>query len=127
MRLPELLPCLAAPILILGVLAASVARAEGDREAGRKISIEHCTRCHVVGDANPNGGINSTPSFQLLARRDDWRERFETFFARRPHPVFVRVPGVPPWTDLPSVIEPFTVTLEQVEDIVSFIETLEPK
>ncbi len=108
-------------------LTAAAAKAEGDAEAGRKISLAHCTRCHVVGDANPHGGINSTPSFQLLARRDDWRERFASFFERRPHPVFVRVPGIPAWTKLPSVIEPFTVTLEEVDDILSFIETLEPK
>ena len=63
----------------------------------------------------------------LLARRDDWRERFETFYARRPHPVFVRVPDVPRWTDLPSHVEPFTVTLQDIADVVSFIETLEPK
>ena len=109
------------------MLLCTAARAEGDPAKGRRISIEHCTRCHVVGDTNPHGGINSTPSFQLLARRDDWRERFETFYARRPHPVFVRVPDVPRWTDLPSHVEPFTVTLQDIADVVSFIETLEPK
>lgn len=113
------------------VLLASAAQAEddpseGDPAEGRRISMEHCTRCHVVGDANPHGGIGSTPSFQLLARRNDWRERFETFYARRPHPVFVQVPDVPRWTDLPSHVEPFTVTLQDIADVVSFIETLEP-
>jgi mono/diheme cytochrome c family protein len=126
-RLPNLLPGLAASLLCLGALFATAARAEGDVKTGREFSIKHCTRCHVVGDANPNGGIGSTPSFQLLARRDDWRERFETFFERRPHPVFVRVPGVPPWTKLPSIVEPFTITLGEIDAIVSFIETLEQK
>ncbi len=100
---------------------------KGDAQAGRDIAIAHCTRCHVVGDANPHGGINSTPSFQLLARRDDWRPRFQTFFDRRPHPVFVRVPGVPAWTDLPSVVTPFEITFDQIEDVVAFVETLVPK
>lgn len=117
--------------LVAGLLAAALlctaARAEGDPEKGRRISIEHCTRCHVVGDANPHGGINSTPSFQLLARRSDWRERFESFYARRPHPVFVRVPNVPRWTKLPSHVEPFTITLQDIDDVVSFVETLTPK
>jgi mono/diheme cytochrome c family protein len=126
-RLPKLLPGLAASVLCLGALAATEAKAEGDVKTGREFSVKHCTRCHVVGDANPYGGISSTPSFQLLARRDDWRERFETFFERRPHPVFVRVPGVPAWTKLPSVIEPFTVTLKEIDAIVSFVETLERK
>jgi hypothetical protein len=78
----------------------------------------------VVGDNNPYGGINSTPSFELLARRDDWRERFGSFYARRPHPVFVEVPGVPKWTKLPAHIATFTVTLEQVDDILAYVETL---
>ncbi len=125
--MPNLLPCLAVSMFCLGALVTTAARAEGDVKTGREISIKHCTRCHVVGDANPHGGIDSTPSFQLLARRDDWRERFQTFFKRRPHPVFVRVPGVPAWTKLPSIVEPFTVTLKEIDDIVSFIETLEPK
>ena len=119
------LPALAA--LSASMILCTPAQAEGDADKGRRISMQHCTRCHVVGDANPHGGINSTPSFQLLARRDDWRERFETFYARRPHPVFVRVPDVPRWTDLPSPVEPFSVTLQDIEDVVSFIETLAPK
>ena len=71
------------------------------------------------------GGIDSTPSFQLLAkRRPDYVERFQTFYARRPHPVHVRVPGIPPWTNLPPNATPVTVTLEDVEDIVAFAKTL---
>ena len=63
------------------IVSAARAGADGDR-------------CHMIGDFNPFGGIGSTPSFQLLAMRDDWLERFQTFYERRPHPVFVRVPGV---------------------------------
>lgn len=118
---------LAIATALCAVFLAAAAQAGGDAKAGREISLKHCTRCHVVGDANPHGGIGSTPSFQLLARRDDWRTRFESFFNRRPHPVFVRVPGVAPWTDLPTVVEPFDITFDQIEDIVSFIETLAPK
>ena len=90
-------------LLVLGVvfLPADL-RADGDPDAGRKVSVAHCSRCHVVGDHNPYGGINSTPSFQLLAKRKDWMERFQTFYERRPHPVFIRVPDVPRWTSLPA-------------------------
>lgn len=116
------LTCLAAWIGSLCFCAAALA--DGDSKAGRRVAIEHCTRCHVVGDANPHGGINSTPSFQLLAKRNDWRERFQTFYARRPHPVFVRVPDVPRWTKLPSHVEPFDVNLEDIENLLSFVETL---
>ncbi len=112
--------------LVLGALATiSGARAEGDPRKGRELAIKYCARCHVVGDFNPMGGIGSTPSFQLLAnRRPDFVERFQTFYQRRPHPVYVRVPGVPAWTDLPAYATEFTITLEDIEDILAFAKTL---
>ena len=99
----------------------------GRRVAGRKMSLKHCARCHVIGDFNPFGGIGSTPSFQLLARRGDWLERFQTFYERRPHPVFVRVPDVARWTELPSHVKEFRVTAENIQDIIAFAETLRRK
>ena len=105
---------------------SQTAQAEGDVEIGQKLSKQHCARCHVVDD-NKYGGINSTPSFQLLAKRDDYFDRFQTFYDRRPHPVFVRIPGVRRWTDLPSPVTPFEMTLEQVEDIIAYVETLRPQ
>ena len=120
-------PVLAVAILVVASLSAAPVWAGGDAEAGRKISETHCARCHVIGDFNPMGGIGSTPSFQLLAKRGDWRERFETFFERRPHPVFVRVPNVARWTELPSHVAEFEVTPANIDDIVAFVETLMPK
>ena len=118
---------LALAVTALIATGIPAAYAEGDPEAGRKIAEQHCARCHVVGDFNPMGGIGSTPSFQLLARRDDWLERIQTFYERRPHPVFVRVPGVPRWTKLPSYVKEFEVTPENIDDVIAFIETLEPR
>ena len=109
------------------IVSTAPARADGDLEAGRKMALEHCARCHVIGDFNPFGGIGSTPSFQLLAKRNDWLERFQTFYERRPHPVFVRVPGVPRWTNLPSYVQEFRVTPENIQDIIAFAETLRRK
>ncbi len=118
-------PAIATAVLAAGLFCApSPALAEGDVTRGREISIKHCARCHVVGDYNRMGGIDSTPSFQLLARRADFEDRLRTFYERRPHPVFVRVPGVPRWTKLPPYAAPFEVTLEQIEDIVAFVRTL---
>jgi mono/diheme cytochrome c family protein len=114
--------------LVLGLLLPlSTPRAQGDAAAGRKLAVLHCARCHVVGDHNPYGGIGSTPSFQLLARRADYLERFQTFFERRPHPVYVRVPGTPRLTDLPSPVAEFTVTPDNIEDLIAFVETLKVK
>ncbi len=117
----------AVAILLAANFPIASAWAGGNVEAGRKISETHCARCHVVGDFNPMGGIGSTPSFQLLAKRDDWLERFETFFERRPHPVFVRVPDVARWTKLPSHVKEFTVTLTNLDDVIAFVETLRPE
>jgi mono/diheme cytochrome c family protein len=108
-----------------GALAAPAAAQEGDAVRGREKSITYCARCHVVGDHNPMGGIGSTPSFQLLVkRRPDFEDRFRTFYARRPHPVYVRVPGFPAWSDAQPYATPFTVTLDEIEDILAFAKTL---
>ncbi len=112
-----------AALLAALLAAAQPAAAGGDVAEGRAIAQAHCSRCHVVDD-NRYAGINSTPSFHLLAKRDDWLERFGSFFARRPHPVFVRVPGVEKPTDLPSPVAEFTVTPEGIEHILSYVETL---
>ncbi len=114
---------------LTAMLLAVPAGAHGDGNAarGKTVAEQHCARCHVVGDFNPYGGISSTPSFQLLAKRDDWLERFSTFFERRPHPVFVRVPNVERWTKLPSHVAEFDVTPENINDIIAFIKTLKPK
>ena len=45
------------------VLTASAALADGDPEKGRVLSEQHCSRCHVIGDFNPFGGIGNTASF----------------------------------------------------------------
>jgi len=105
-------------------LAPEMAAAAGDREKGRNIAREHCARCHVIGDYNRMGGIGSTPSFPLLRKRADWRERFGTFYNRRPHPVHVRVEGVRQWTNLPPNAKPFTITQDNVADILSFVEAI---
>ena len=81
-------------------------------------------RCHVVGDLNKFGGIGSTPSFQLIAGMEDGMERFQTFYARRPHPNFVRVPDLPRFSKAPPYAIPFTVTQSSIEDLMAFVKTL---
>ena len=100
------------------------ATAEGVAEKGRAIAEKHCSRCDVVGRYNPMGGIGSTASFQMIAKMPDYLERFQTFYDRRPHPAFLRIPGVPRWSNQPGYAREFTITLEQVEDIVAFAKTL---
>ncbi len=116
-------------ILLITALAvpASPSVAGGDAENGRRIAVKHCSRCHVIPDYNPFGGIGMTVSFKGMAQMADYLERFQTFFSRPPHPVFVQVPGVAPLTKLPSPHRKFTITFRDVDDLVAYVETLRGK
>lgn len=122
----RLLICALAAVSSLGTPAPLWA---ANVEAGRKIAEQHCSRCHVVGDFNPTGGISSTPSFQMLVkRRPDYKERFNTFYARRPHPAFLSVKGIGRLLDyLPPNAHPVEITLDDVANVAAFVETLKPK
>ena len=109
------------------VVLASPSLAEGDAKNGRRIAVKHCSRCHVIPDHNPFGGIGLTASFKTMARMADYLERFQTFFRRPPHPVFVVVPGVAPPTKLPSPHQKFTITFREIDDMVAYVETLRGK
>ena len=93
-------------LLTAFMLSPSASQAQ-DWERGREIAKEHCSRCHVIPHHNPFGGIGSTPSFNLLANLEDGLERFETFFDRRPHPNFVRIPGVGRLSEEAATLQPF--------------------
>lgn len=102
-----------------------VSHGAGDVKKGQALAHKHCARCHVVGDFNPTGGIGSTPSLQWIKKLADWRERFLTFYARRPHLAFLRVEGIKPITNLPPNAEPVEIAPADVDHIFAFIETLE--
>ena len=100
---------LSVPLMMLGLFALP-ARAQ---DAPDPAAVKR-------GGDNKFGGIGSTPSFRILAIIGDSEERMRSFYDCRPHPVFVRVPGVPRWTDLPANATEITITPEQIEDLVAF-------
>ena len=55
---------LTAALSVPGIVMANV-------ERGREVAATHCTRCHVVGDINLYGGIESTPFFICLLYTSD--------------------------------------------------------
>jgi len=114
--------------VLTGLATPAGAASDGSVDEGRKISQANCTRCHVVGTFNPNGGISSTPSFQLLVNAlKDWQERFDTFYARPPHPAVIIIKGIKKSNDLPYNAAPLELTQQNVKDITAFAKTLKKK
>ena len=100
----------------------------GDAVRGEAYSYTNCGRCHVIGEANRMKGIGSTPSFALLRALPDWEERFITFFVRIPHPAITQLEGVSEPFDpaRPPTIAPLMLTVDDLDDILSFVSTVEP-
>ena len=114
------IPAACIPLILAGPVFAQTAV-----EKGRAVAMQHCSRCHVVDDANPFAGIASTPSFKLLATGfDDWKERFQTFHTRRPHPAVVRFKGVAPLNDALPTTKTVDMNLEDIDAIVAFASWL---
>ena len=78
----------------------------------------------MIGDYNRLGGIGNAPSFQWMVKSSGWQERFESLYARRPHPVFVRVAGYEKWSEADPYYPPFTITVDEISLISAYAETL---
>jgi hypothetical protein len=114
-----------------GVIAVEVAAPEvvqGDADAGERLALQHCGRCHVVSQANRFGGIGSTPSFAALRSIPGWQGKFQAFWNANPHPSFTFVEGVtdPPDPRKPPHIAPVLITLDDIEAIYAYAAGIEP-
>lgn len=109
--------------------AETVEMLEGDSDAGAKLALVHCGRCHVVDHRNPFGGIGSTPSFSALRGRIGWADLFLAFWSANPHPSFTQVSGVTEPFDpaRPPHIAPIELSLEDIDAITAYVGTIEPK
>ncbi|MDJ0827269.1 MAG: hypothetical protein QNJ16_17395 [Rhodobacter sp.] len=101
----------------------------GDAVLGSKLALQHCGRCHVVDTRNRMGGIGSTPSFGAMRARPHWIDLFSKYWSENPHPSFTEVVGVtePFGPGHVTHIAPVQITLEDIDAIVAFVGTLEPK
>ncbi|MEC8641380.1 MAG: hypothetical protein VXZ67_00605 [Pseudomonadota bacterium] len=108
------------------VMTGVASSAGADVERGREMAAAHCTRCHVVGDINPYGGIESTPSFIGMKYLADWERRFEEFYILPPHPALVRITEVSAERseERPAFVHEIVLTLEDVDAILAFVRTL---
>ena len=95
-------------------------------EKGHEIVRQHCTRCHVVPNMNPYGGIGSTPSFAALKWLSDWEHRFEVFYTLPPHPALVKISGLSEErvASLPAFVAEIELQIDDVEAILAFVRTL---
>ena len=109
---------------LLAFTSLPLSRASNSADLGFELSKQLCSRCHVIGEYNRMGGIGNSPSFTWMVKSSDWRERFLTFYARRPHPVFTRVPGYALWSDATPYYPPFEITRDEIDLIVAYVETL---
>ena len=109
-------------------VAVATTDLSGDVARGEEVSLTVCGRCHVVSDKNRMNAIGSSPSFALLRSFTDWIERFEAFFVLKPHPAVTQVEDVTePFPDhLPSPIAPIEVTLDQIDAIVAYVNSIKP-
>lgn len=117
-----------AAITAAAALPAPAVHAQ-DFAPGERLAMIHCGRCHVIGPRNRMGGIGSTPSFAALRTLDDWRDRFAVFYTLNPHPAFTQIPDVtPPFPEeRPSPIAPVVLSLDDLERITGYAETVEPR
>ena len=112
--------------VLLSVAVIMPGMAVADVERGREMAATHCTRCHVVGDINPYGGIESTPSFIGMKRLADWERRYTEFYILPPHPALVRIEEVSAERDeeRPAFVTEIVLTLDDVDAILAFVKTL---
>lgn len=123
---PEGEPLFAPPAAVERVVAR--AAPSGNVALGLAASQRKCARCHVVERGAGLSGIGSTPSFFVLRSLPDWQDRFGAFYALNPHPAFTQIEGVtaPFPEDRPSPIHPVTLSLDEVEAVLSYVAALEP-
>jgi mono/diheme cytochrome c family protein len=100
----------------------------GDAEAGHRIALAHCGRCHTVDASNRMKSLGSTPSFAVLRTLPDWALRFTGFYLLNPHPAFTQIDGVTDPFDpgRPPPIAPLELTLDDLDAILAFVAVLEP-
>ena len=113
-------------VFLTGFLPATLAASTDLVAEGRAIVAEHCTRCHVVPDINPKGGIESTPSFTAMKNLADWRRRFEVFYTLPPHPALVTIEDVSDERDKsrPVFVQEIKLQLDDIDRILAYVDTI---
>lgn len=99
---------------------------DGDAARGLALAKLHCQRCHVVDPSKPFAGIGSSPSFAAMRSFMDWEQQFSKFYMANPHRGLITVKDVATPREVVP-IAPIVLTLEQIDDILSYVNSLTPK
>jgi len=107
------------------LLASPALSQAGDAKKGEDVAIEHCRRCHVIPGQN-NMSIGITPSFKAMvqSRADDWRHKFQVFYALHPHPSFVIIREFRTKPEFPLGITPVIIAMEDLDHLMAYIDKL---
>lgn len=112
-------------MIIVFLLAGLTVCYAGDAAKGEDVAIEHCRRCHVIPGQN-NMGIGISPSFKAMiqSRADDWRHKFEVFYALRPHPSFVIIREFRTRPEFPLGITPVIIAVDDLDHLMAYVDKL---
>lgn len=115
--------------LVTEIEVVEVVVLTGNTNVGEEVAYRKCGRCHVIGERNKYGGIDSTPSFGALRSFPDWQVKFGTFWTLNPHPSFTQVEDITPPFDpaRPPSIYPIYLTVDEVADIGAYVQGMTPK
>jgi mono/diheme cytochrome c family protein len=97
---------LLAALLLCG--ASTAALAAGNAKSGQVLAERWCTGCHVVD--HQTQGADTAPSFQSIAARNAQHPEHLRGFLVSPHPP----------------MSGFSLSRQQIDDIVAYISSLAP-
>ena len=96
-----------------------------DRALGEKLAIEQCRRCHTI-PGERNMSVGNSPSFKAMitSPAEDWRYKFEVFYALRPHASFVQVMEFRSAPEYPLGIAPVAISLDDIPNLLAYVDAL---
>ena len=94
-------------LALVGALSARTAAA-ADVDAGRSLTQQWCSNCHVVGGSGT--GTDAAPALPVIARRQGQDPRWLKAWLASPHP------------PMPNL----NLSRQEIDDIAAYLATLEP-
>jgi len=70
--------------------------------------------------------IGNSPSFKAMvqSKAEDWRHKFEVFYALRPHPSFVIIREFRTTPEFPLGITPVIIAVDDLEHLMAYVDKL---